>query len=182
MSSPIPPSLDRFGDQLSQAALRELSTPSESRFARLRHPRSLFAGGTLGLAGVGAALVLAFSGSAAAPAFAITRDADGVLVHLSYAANQNLPQVNAKLAAMGTGEDITIYMAPGPAATPGPVTCQQAPGVSGPTVRVLNGANGTEVIAPGESGDNTAEGTFHLGRCVANSASSSGNSGNTGAS
>ncbi len=32
-------------------------------------------------------------------------------------------------------------------------------------MKVLNGSNGTEVIRPGESGDNTAEGTFHLVSC-----------------
>jgi hypothetical protein len=129
-------------------------------------PRVL-AGSTLGLVGVGAALLIALGGSAASPAFAITRTADGsVLVKLDYATDQNLPQVNEKLAAMGTHEQIGIAMATGPATVSGPVTCKPAPGVSGPTVRVLDGTNGTEVIAPGESGGNTAEGTFHLASCA----------------
>jgi hypothetical protein len=149
----------------------------------LRRPRIL-AGSTLGLAGIVTALVLALGGSSAPPAFAVTTNSDGsVLVKLSYASDQNLPQVNAKLAAMGTHERITIYMATGPAPVAGPVTCTRASGAqapSGPQVKVLNGRNGTEVIKPGESGDNTAEGTFHLDHCVVSNDTVSGNSGNTG--
>jgi hypothetical protein len=186
MTTPIPPSLERFGDDLNRAAYRELSGPSRPVRARVRRPRPrLLAGSTLGLAGVGAALVLALSGSAAPPAFAITRTSDGsVLVTLNYARDQNLPQVNAKLAAMGTHEQITIYMATGPASVPGPVTCTPAPGASspsGPLVKVLNGANGTEVIRPGESAGNTAEGTFHLDHCVVSRQTGFSNTGNTGA-
>jgi len=168
MTTPIPPSLERFGAHLNRAAHRELSTRSGPVRARARRPR-LLAGGTLALAGVAAALVIALGGSTAQPAFAVTRASDGsVLVHLNYGSNQNLPQVNQKLAAMGTHEQIGIAMATGPAATSGPVTCTPAPGASstsGPTVKVLVGTNGTEVIAPGESGGNTAEGTFHLASC-----------------
>jgi len=36
-----------------------------------------------------------------------------VLVKLNYQQNKNLPQVNRKLTAMGTHEQITIYMATG---------------------------------------------------------------------
>ena len=59
-------------------------------------------------------------------------------------------------------------MATGPATVSGPVTCTPAPGASstsGPPVKVLVGTNGTEVISPGESAGNTAEGTFHLASC-----------------
>ena len=60
--------------------------------------------------------------------------------------------MNHKLTAMGTHEQITIYMATGAATVSGPVTCTPAPGVdSGPPVKVLVGTNGTEVIAPGQS-------------------------------
>ncbi len=154
----------------------------EARHGRLlRRPRIL-AGGTLGLAGVGTALVLLLGGTAAtAPAFAITKSDDGsVLVDMNYDANQNLPQVNHKLIAMGTNEQITIYMAPGPATAKGPVTCKAESGVSGPTVKVLVGKDGTEVIAPGESAGNTAEGTFHLDHCTTDNPASE-NAGNTGA-
>ena len=91
--------------------------------------RAILAGSTLGLAGVGAALVLALGGSAAPPAFAITKQSDGsVLVKLNYLQDQNLPQVNDKLTALGTHEQITIYMATGAAAVNGPVTCTPGPG------------------------------------------------------
>jgi hypothetical protein len=157
----------------------------EPRRPRRRRPRVL-AGSTLGLAGVGAALVLALGAGGAAPAFAITRDGDnGVLVQLNYVKNENLSQVNAKLAAMGTNEQITIYMATGAAPVSGPVACAPATGASspsGPPVKVLVGTDGTEVIAAGQSAGNTAEGSFHLDHCVVSSdTSSAGNSGNTGA-
>ncbi|HWF55629.1 MAG TPA: hypothetical protein VG223_13405 [Solirubrobacteraceae bacterium] len=185
MTTPIPPSLERFGDDLNRAAERELPTSSGSVFARVRQPRRLFAGGTLGLAGVTAALVVALGGSTAAPAFAITHEGNGsVLVHLNYGGNQNLPQVNARLIAMGTNEQITIYMATGAASVSGPVTCTAGPGAGqpNPPVKVLVGSNGTEVIAPGESGGNTAEGSFHLDHCTVAPTSDTGpGTGNTGA-
>jgi hypothetical protein len=145
----------------------------------LRRPRIL-AGSTLGLAGVGVAATLALSGTAAtAPAFAVTPSSNGgVQVQLNYAANQNLPQVDAKLASMGTGESISIQMASGAATTSGAVSCTPTDGASGPAVSVLVDQDGTEVIAPGESAGNTAEGTFHLVSCSTFPASdTSGNSG-----
>ncbi|HEY1517238.1 MAG TPA: hypothetical protein VGF91_12525 [Solirubrobacteraceae bacterium] len=169
------PDLERLGEALRASTTIDLAreeradapVATTTRRARMR-PRVL-AGSTLGLVGVGAALVLALGGSTAAPAFAITTSSDGsVLVKLNYTSNQNLPQVNQKLAAMGTDEQIGIAMATGPATTSGPVTCTPAPGASstaGPPVKVLVGANGTEVISQGESAGNTAEGTFHLASC-----------------
>ncbi|MGA2011857.1 MAG: hypothetical protein ABSH51_15210 [Solirubrobacteraceae bacterium] len=175
------------GDPRLRQAPHERSSRLRGRKGRpwtRARPRFL-AGSTLGLAGVGAALLLVLGGSAAPPAFAITKEGDGsVLVTLSHAEDQNLPQVNAKLAAMGTHEQITIYMASGPAAVPGSVTCTRAPGTSspsGPQVKVLDGTNGTEVIRPAEAAGNTGEGTFHLDRCVVSAAGSVGNTGNSGA-
>jgi hypothetical protein len=151
---------------------------------RRARPRVL-AGSTLALAGVAAALVLALSGSAAPPAFAITKEGDGsVLVQLNYNQNENLPQVNRKLIAMGTHEQITIYMATGAAPVSGPVTCTPAPGASSPSepqVKVIVGKDGTEVIGSGQSAGNTGvSGTYHLDRCMVTGDSGSGNSGNTG--
>jgi hypothetical protein len=168
MTNPIPPSLERFGDNLNRAAHRELSTPSPSLLARVPRPR-LLAGGSLGLAGVTTALVLALGGSTAAPAFAVTRQDDGsVLVNLDYVSGQNLGQVNQKLAALGTHEQISIDMAPGAATTAGAVTCASGPNDSNPpapAVKVLVGSNGTEVIGAGQSAGNTAEGSFHMVSC-----------------
>ncbi|MFZ0972513.1 MAG: hypothetical protein WAN22_09825 [Solirubrobacteraceae bacterium] len=171
------PDLERLGEALRASTATDLARQhqathanrQEPRRARLPRPRVL-AGGTLGLAGVGAALVLALGGTAATtPAFAVTRASDGsVLVQLNYQTDQNLPQVDQKLAALGTHEQIGIAMATGPAPTSGPVTCKPAPGASstsGPPVKVLVGANGTEVISQGGSAGNTAEGTFHLASC-----------------
>ena len=175
------------GPALTHAAQAE---PGRAEAGVFRRPRVL-AGSTLGLAGVGAALVLALSagGAAAPPAFAITRNGDGsVLVKLNYQQNLNLPQVNRKLTAMGTHEQITIYMATGAAAVSGAVTCTPGPGAGPPStpVRVLVGTEGTEVIGSGQSAGNTAEGTFHLARCTvapdSDTGPGTGNTGNTGAS
>ncbi len=104
-----------------------------------------------------------------------------MLVHLNNTTptEQTIGQLNAKLASMGLNEGVTIYMASGAVSAGGPVTCTPGPGSTTP-VQVLVGANGTETIAAGQSAGNTAEGTFHLDRCVVASNSSSGNSGNTG--
>jgi hypothetical protein len=194
------PDLERLGDALRASAAIDLAREEQAARlsgagrgrhagaavptrARRRRPRIL-AGSTLGLAGVGAALVLALGGSSAPPAFAITTNSDGsVLVTLNYQQNLNLPQVNAKLAAMGTGEQITIYMAPGAAAVSGPVTCTPGPGAGSPRtpVKVLVGTNGTDVIGSDQSAGNTAEGTFHLARCTVAPATDTGpGTGNTG--
>ena len=165
------------GPTLAHADRPRPGGPTGARL--LRRPRVL-AGSTLGLAGIGAALILALGGTAATtPAFAVTRSNDGsVLVHLNYNTDQNLPQVHDKLASMGIHEDVGIQMAPGAATVSGPVTCTPTAGVSGPPIKVLVGANGTEVIAPGQSAGNTAEGSFHLVRCFTSSDTGSGNSGN----
>jgi len=182
----LDPELDRLGAALRASATIDLAREERTRApATTRAPRTglrarVFAGSTLGLAGIGAALVLLLGGTAATtPAFAITKDADGVLVHLNYTSNQNLPQVDAKLASMGIHENVGIQMAPGAATVSGPVTCIAGPGVSGPAVRVLVGANGTETIAAGQSAGNTAEGSFHLVSCVTSS-NTAGNTGYTG--
>jgi hypothetical protein len=181
--SDLDPELDRLGDALRASTTIDLAREervARPSAARTRRPRSrVLAGSTLGAAGLGAALVLALGGSAAAPAFAVTKQANGsVLVRLNL--EQNLPQVNAKLAAMGTGEQVTIYEAAGPATVSGPVTCTPAKGAaspSGPQVQILQGTDGTEVISAGETGDNTGEGTFHLASCTTSVAGSAGNSG-----
>ncbi len=120
------PDLERLGDALRASTAVDLAREERAaRPARARRTRPrprVLAGSTLGLAGVGAALVLALGGTAATtPAFAVTRASDGsVLVQLNYQTDQNLPQVNQKLAAMGTHEQIGIAMATGPASVTGP--------------------------------------------------------------
>jgi hypothetical protein len=186
MTSPIPPSLERFGEDLSRAAHRELSTHSGRAQARRSRSR-LLAAGTLGLAGVGAALVLALSGSAAPPAFAITRANDGsVLVKFNYAGPRTLLDVDGTLIAK-YHETILVNEASGPATVKGPVLCVPTSDPagnlpSGPAVRVLLGDDGTGIIPTGDTG----AGTVHLTSCHAyvsypNSNTGAGNSGNTGA-
>jgi hypothetical protein len=178
----LDPELERLGEALRASATIDLAREERAapRARRTRQRRGVLAGSTLGLAGIGAALVLALGGTAATtPAFAITRSSDGVLVHLNYTTDQNLPQVDQKLASMGIHENVGIQMAPGAATVRGPVTCTPNPGVTGPTVKVLVGANGTEVIAAGQSAGNTAEGSFHLVSCVTSNNTGSGNTGNS---
>jgi hypothetical protein len=181
-TTPIPPSLERFGDELSRAAHRELSNPpGPARVRAGRHRPRLLAGGTLGLAGVGAAVALALSAVSSTPAFAVTKNDDGsVTVQINQ--TSAITQANAKLTAMGIEEQVTIYMAYGPAARSGPVSCTPAPGTNlpGPPLKVLVGSNGTEVNAPGQTAGNTGVGTFHLGHCVVTGAGGSGSTGNTG--
>jgi len=173
--------MTRFTDNLWSDLTREhgaaLAVAERPEPGRTRRPRRrVLAGGTLALAGAGAGLTLALTAGASTPAFAVTKTADGsVLVTINQ--NSALPQANAKLTAMGIHEQITIYMASGAAAASGAVTCTPAPGVSGPTVKVLIGTNGTEVIGSG----NTGAGTWHLASCKATGGTSSGNTGNTGA-
>lgn len=160
-------------------ALAHADRPEPGRASLLRRPRVL-AGSTLALAGVGTALALTL-GASSTPAFAVTTNSDGsVLVKINQ--NSDLPQANAKLTAMGIHEQVTIYMATGPATVSGPVNCTPAPGakLSGPPLKVLVGANGTEV-APGTTGGNTGVGTWHLDHCVITGDPGSGNTGNTGA-
>jgi hypothetical protein len=176
--------MSRFEDNLWNDLVREhgatLAQADRSKppRARLRRPRVLV-GSTLGLAAVVTALVLALGGSTAAPAFAVTKNSDGsVLVTLNNATDLNLPQLNAKLAAMGLHEGVTIYMAPGAASVTGPVNCTQGPGDDTP-VEVLVGTNGTETIIPGQSTvESGAHGSYHLDRCVVTGAGDAGESGN----
>ncbi len=161
------------------STLAQAERPERGRARVLRRPRVL-AGSSLGLAGVGAALVLALGGSTAAPAFAVTASQRRLSAGaLNYNADQNLPQANAKLASMGIDEAVTIHMATGAASTNGAVTCSQGQAASTP-VKVLVGDGGTESIAAGASAGNTAEGSFHLDHCIVSSDSGTGNSGNTG--
>jgi hypothetical protein len=142
------------------AALANTVRPKRGGARLLRRPRVL-AGSTLGLAGIGTALVFALSAAGSPPAYAVTTQGDGsVLVTINQ--NSALPQANAKLASLGIHEQIAIEMAPGPAVVSGPVNCvPQGAKVPGPPVNVLVGTNGTEEIAS----SNTGAGTWHMAAC-----------------
>lgn len=178
--------LERLGDALRASTAIDLARAREEQAARptsdgrgrheadvragrtrLRPP--VLAGGTLGLAGVGAALVLALSagGAAAPPAFAVTKHSDGSLTVNLADPGQGLIGVNRKLAAMGTNEHINFAMAQGPAAVSGLVDCVPAPAgasVSGPSVKVTVGPgdSNTATIPSG----NTGAGTWHVAACT----------------
>jgi hypothetical protein len=178
------PELERLGDALRASTAVDLAREERADAVATRRPRwtrpRLLAGATGAVAASAAAVTLLLGASTSPPAYAITTNDDGsVLVQINE--HSALPQANAKLADMGIHEQVTIYMATGPAAVSGPVNCAPAPGAKGPRLKVLVGTDGTEVIAPGQSGDNTGEGTYHLDRCVFSSDSSSGITGNTGA-
>jgi len=158
------------------ATLAQAGRPEPGRARRLRRPR-VVAGGTLALAGAGTALAFVLGAVGSTPAWAVTTSSDGsVLVTVNQLSA--LPQANAKLAAMGTHEQVTLSMASGAAAVSGPVTCTPAAGVTGPAVKVLVGKNGTEVISAANG--NTGAGTWHLASCTVTGDNGSGNSGNTG--
>src|SRR3984957_7975960 len=126
------------------ATLAQAGRPEPGRARRLRRPRGV-AGGTPALAGAGTALAFVLGAVGSTPAWAVTTSSDGsVLVTVNQLSA--LPQANAKLAAMGTHEQVTLSMASGAAAVSGPVTCTPAAGVTGPAVKVLVGTDGTEVI------------------------------------
>jgi hypothetical protein len=153
-----------------------------SRVAAWKRPRVL-AGGSLTLAGVSAALVLALGGTAAtAPAFAVTRESDGsvlVTVNTNKTTQPWAEGADHELAAKGVHEAIDgIETAPGPATSSAPVSCTPgsgydvrtpgggfapAPGTpSGSPVEVLLGTNGTDVFPAGTTG----AGTVHLVSCI----------------
>jgi hypothetical protein len=167
-------------------ALANATRPGRDRARRSR----VIAGGTLALAVAGTALGLGLTSTGSTPtsvagggtatlaAYTVTQNSDGsVLVQINQ--GTSLPAANHKLTAMGIHEQVTIYMKPGAAAVSGPVTCTPEPGVSGPPLKVLVGTDGTEVIQPGTTGDNTGVGSWHLDHCVTTD-TGSGNTGNTG--
>jgi hypothetical protein len=170
-----------WGDLVREhgATLAHADRAEPGRAALLRRPRVL-AGSTLALAGVGTALTLGLTAATSTPAFAVTRSADGsVLVQMSQ--EQNIVQANAKLIAMGIHEQFYVWMASGPAPVKGAVNCTPKAGVSGPPLKLLLDKDGTEVIKPGTTGDNTGVGTWHVRACFATTDTGiTGNSGNTG--
>jgi len=179
--------MTKFTDNLWRDLAREHGTAlvqgGRPGPGRARHPR-VIAGSTLALAAVGAAIALVLtstSGTPASAAVTVAKVSDGsILVTLNQPGSKAVSQADQKLRAMGFHEGIVIYMGSGPAAVSGPVTCAPEPGIPNqPTVKVLVGTNGTEVISPGTTPGNTGVGTWHLNSC--DLASDTGGTGNTGA-
>ncbi|HEY5091452.1 MAG TPA: hypothetical protein VIK30_15835 [Polyangia bacterium] len=181
------PDLERLGDALRASATIDLAREERAtRPARRTRPRPrVLAGSTLGLAGVGAALVLALSagGAAAPPAYAITHNDDGSVLVKFNTVNPKHPYLGAvdHMLVAKYQEEILVNYAPGPAAVPGPVNCTPTrdadPGLPKTPVKVLLGKNGTSVIPSGTTG----AGTVHLASCGLFINTPGSNAGNTGA-
>jgi hypothetical protein len=150
-------------------AIANASRPSS---ARVRHPR-IIAGSTLALAVAGTALGLGLTSTGSTPgattaittaAYTITTHSDGsVLVQINQ--RESITAADQKLKAM-INEEVVLRMASGPAPVSGALTC--TPGVSnmqGPQVKVLLGADGTQVIVRGTTGGNTGVGTWYVTAC-----------------
>jgi hypothetical protein len=177
--------MSKFTDNLWSDLMQEhgpaIATASRPAPGRARRPR-IIAGSTLVLAGVGTALTLALTGTSALPALAVTRQQDGSVLVTVNVAETTQPWVlsaDRKLAAMGIDEQISVQTAPGAATVSGPVSCTPLGGAntpSGPPVKVLLGANGTQVIPSG----NTGAGTVHLSSCVYYKTVTQSGAGNTG--
>jgi hypothetical protein len=191
--------LEELGDRLERSAAADLRTEQRTSGAgatRARRTRSrLLAGGSLGLAGVGAAVLLALSGTAGtSPAYAITPKGDGtVFVKINSGGHNTLLTADTKLVDK-YHETVLITTAPGQSTNPAAIDCaptadRYAPGdptPSGPRVKLLIGKDNT-FVGPivGPSG-NSGPGTLHLVSCQTyvsypHSNTGSGNSGNTGA-
>jgi hypothetical protein len=144
--------LEKLGDRLERYAAADLRSEQRARgpvtmWARRRRPR-LWAGSSLGLAGAGAAVLVALSGTAAtSPAFAITRHDDGsVLVQLNH--QEDIGQANRKLTAMGINEQITLYLNSTPTDAAAPGDCIPGPGAGAPNPPI-------RVVVNTDNADNT---------------------------
>lgn len=132
--APSPPPEDhdaRFAQTIAEPGDPRLADPATvkkvSRSPRWTTRPRILAGGSLGLAAIVAGLVLAFSGSTAPPAFAITRNADGsVLVHLyglSWLHGSAMEAADHELNADGIAGYLYVGTWHGPAPVPGPISC-----------------------------------------------------------
>lgn len=167
--APPPPADDhdaRFAQTVAEPGDPRLASPTataKTRSARrwTTRPRIL-AGGSLGLAGVAAGLVFAFSGSTAPPAFAVTQNADGsLLVHLYRFSPAQLQILTQQLNAGGIPGQISFGTWHGAAPVPGPITCSNdVPGAQ--QVKMLLGSDGTYVVPAGQQG----AGSWHLVECL----------------
>lgn len=143
--------LEELGNRLERYAAADLRSEQRTlgavtMWARCRRPR-LLAGSSLGLAGIGAAVLVALSGTAATtPAFAITKHNGSVLVQLNR--QEDIAQANQKLTAMGINEQITLYSIPTPTADTAAHGCIPGPGADGPNPPI-------RVVVNTDNADNT---------------------------
>jgi hypothetical protein len=193
----LDPDLERLGEALragaaidlarEEQAARPASTGRARRAAGVRGRwtglRSRWlAGGTLGLAGVGAALVLILGGATGTPpAFAVTLQPDGsvlVTVNLDQSTSWVGP-ADRKLAAIGIDEQILLSYENGAPPADGLVTCTPLGGAdapSGPPVKVLFSRPATPISSAG----NTGAGNTRVSGCVYFKTPGERDTGNTG--
>ena len=101
MTDQIPPSLLRFGAAYEQAARRELSGSRRPRTFRLAAATS-----TALAAIVAAVVVVVGATSGAAPAYALTHNADGSITISLNNLTTGIAQLNARLHQMGINETV----------------------------------------------------------------------------
>ena len=167
--------MTKFTDNLWSDIMQEhgptIANASRPRQGLLRRPR-VIAGGTLALAVAGTALGLGLasaggttgSTSVETAAYTITTHSNGSIL-VKMGDQESVEAVDHQLNAM-IKEYALLDFKPGPAPVSGPVTCTPGvPNMGGPQVAVLLGTDGTQVIAPGTTGDNTGVGTWHLTGC-----------------
>jgi len=151
------------------AALAQAGRPGASR---IRRPR-VIAGSTLALVAIAAVITLGLTstGSTTAggtrvvtDAYTITQSSNGsVLVTINN--RESITAANEKLNAM-LKEQVVLRTGSGPAPVKGPVACTPGvPNLQGPPVKVLLGADGTQVVTPANTGDNTGVGTWYVTAC-----------------
>jgi hypothetical protein len=179
--------LEELGDRLERSVAADLRNEQRgagaaARWGRRRTRPRLLAGSTLGLAGVGAALVLALGGTATtSPAYAITQKGDGsVLIKFNptFAGPHTLAEADAKLRA-DYDETILVNEAPGPATVKVAMNCTPVKGLDAGAktpVKVLLGKDGTGMIPAG----NTGAGIVHLTGCYLYNDAGPSNTGSTG--
>jgi len=192
------------GDHAALLA-RIVAEPGDPRLGEADHERSprllgrkvrpwtrarprVLAGSTLGLAGIGAALVLALGGSATPPAFAVTRHHDGSVAVKIYRTS-GIVFANRKLASMGIHERLTVVK-DGQSL---PQSCLKNQQTGRVVVSVFSSAaaqqreivNGTYIppSTAGNTGGVPQPGPWHVVACssVVTGNPGSGNTGNTGA-
>jgi hypothetical protein len=171
--------MTKFTEHLWTDLAREhgaaLAEADRTEAVRSRRPSSrVIASSTLAVAAVAAAVTLGLTSTggtaaggstrAVTDAYTITQNSSGsVLVQINQ--KESINAANVKLNAM-IKEEVVLRMAAGPASAKGAVAC--TPGESnmqGPQVKVLLGTDGTQVIAPGTTADNTGIGTWHVAAC-----------------
>jgi hypothetical protein len=170
----LPPHLERVGLQLTAAAHDLAQRPRRTR----RPPARLLAAGTMGLAAIAGAAVLAVGATTATPpAFAVTRLHDGS-VSLKINRTSSIAAVNRRLAAMGIEKIGKRAMAAGEDLSTIPTCSAIPPGWKGEWVQMAGSSSGPgytiyETVPPG---------TWVLVYCAAGSPrdAGSGSTGNTG--